>query len=166
MSVTTTHDPHGGGHPRLIFAASSSSRLGDRDGAADGQYAFQLLRGVTRIGSGPDADLCLSGLDAQHAEIRRDGADEYVYVRLSAARSGTVNGRTVEEQPLHTGDRLELGTWRMSFFREEFADHGRPHAGREGGELSDQQPQRPPRSRGTSSIGGSDPEGDDPGEYF
>lgn len=166
MNVTTTHDPHGGGHPRLIFTTDSSSRLGERGGAADGPYAFELLRGVTRIGSGPDADLRLSGLDAQHAEIRRDAADEYVFVRLSAERSGTVNGRTVEEKPLHTGDHLELGPWRMSYFREEFADHGRPHAGREGGEFSDQQPQSPPRPRGTSSTGGSDPDEDDPGEYF
>jgi hypothetical protein len=50
--------------------------------------------------------------------------------------------------------------------RDEFADHGRPYSGRQGGELSVQREQDEPRARGTSAAGGSDREGTDPGEYF
>ena len=38
-----------------------------------------------------------------------------------------------------------MGPWRMAFFREEYADHGRPFGGRLGGEFSVQKPQ-PTRS--------------------
>ena len=46
---------------------------------------------------------------------------------------------------LRTGARIELGPWRMGFFREEFADHGRPYGGRVGGELARQKRQPGPR---------------------
>jgi hypothetical protein len=78
----TTHDPPGG-RPRPIFA------LGDTAPQQASQREFDLLPGVTVIGSGPDADLRLEGLDARHAEIRRDERDEYVYADLgSEARPG------------------------------------------------------------------------------
>ena len=81
--MTTTHDPHGGGRPRLIFA------LGGTAPQQASQREFDLLPGITVIGSGPDADLRLKGLDARHAEIRRDDRDEYIYVDLgSGSRAG------------------------------------------------------------------------------
>ncbi|MGO1547519.1 MAG: hypothetical protein ACTHXL_09220, partial [Microbacterium gubbeenense] len=43
---------------------------------------------------------------------------------------------------LRTGASFTAGPWRFVFQREEFADHGRPFGGRQGGELSDQPPQR------------------------
>jgi hypothetical protein len=160
MKVTTTHDPHGGGRPRLVFA------LGDNAQADSEQRVFDLLPGVTVIGSGADADLQLAGLDEHHAEVRRDPFDEYIYVHLGTRTGSRVDGRPVGEQALHTGDRIELGNWTLSFYREEFADHGRPHGGRQGGEWAIQRPQQEPRARGTSAAGGSDPDGADPGEYF
>jgi hypothetical protein len=33
---------------------------------------------------------------------------------------------------LRTGALITLGSWRLAFFREEFADHGRPFGGRDG----------------------------------
>jgi hypothetical protein len=108
----------------------------------------------------------VTGLDEHHAEVRRDDTDEYIYVDLGSRIGSRVDGRPVGEHILRTGDRIELGDWAMSFYREEFADHGRPHGGRQGGEWADQQPQAQPRPRGTSSQGGSDPDGADPGEYF
>lgn len=163
--VTTTHDPAGGGRPRLIFSPESSDRLGVGD-ETGGQYQFDLLPGVSRIGSSPLADLRLTGLDDRHAEIRCDAGDEYIYVHLGHLATSTVNGARVEEKSLHTGDRLRLGDWTMSFYREEFADHGRPYGGREGGEFSHQRPQQPPRRRGTSPAGGHDRTETDPGEYL
>jgi hypothetical protein len=70
----------------------------------------------------------------------------------------------VSQKPLRTGDRIELGDWTLSYFREEFADHGIPFGGQHGG---DPEPvQQEPRPRGTSPEGGSDRTANDPGEYF
>lgn len=160
MKITTTHDPRGGGHPRLIFA------IGGEAPANTEQREFELLPGVTAIGSAADADLRLNGLGEHHAEIRRDPADEHIYVDLGTSAGSRVDGQPVTEQALHTGDRIELGNWTLSCSREEFADHGRPYGGRQGGEFSHQQPQDEPRARGTSVTGGSERTGADPGEYF
>jgi hypothetical protein len=46
-----------------------------------------------------------------------------------------------------------LGEWTMSFYREEYADHGRPYGGRIGGELGRQQAQ-PPRPVPTRTTEG------------
>jgi FHA domain len=160
MKVATTHDPHGGGHPRLIFAMGGEAPPGTE------QRQFELLRGVTVIGSSKDADLRLEGLAENHAEIRRDAADEYVYVDLGTPAGSRIDGQPVSNQVLRTGDRIELGNWTVSYYREEFADHGRPYGGRQGGEFSDQQPQDEPRPRGTTAGGGSEPTETDPGEYY
>jgi hypothetical protein len=157
---TTTHDPRGGGHARLIFA------LGDSARADTAQREFELLPGVTMIGSGTNADLHLAGLGEHHAEVRRDEFDEYIYVDLGTPAGSRIDGTPVSSHALHTGDRIELGTWTLSYYREEFADHGRPYSGRQGGEFSSQREQDEPRGRGTSATGGSDRDGTDPGEYF
>jgi hypothetical protein len=156
--VMTTHDPRGGGRPRLIFAP------GDTAPQHASQREFDLVPGVTVIGSGPDADLRLEGLDAAHAEIRRDEHDEYIYVDLCGQAPGRVDGQAVSGKPLRTGDRIELGDWTLSYFREEFADHGIPSGGRQGGDPH--LVQQEPRPRGTSPEGGRDRTADDPGEYF
>jgi hypothetical protein len=130
MTVTSTHDPQGGGRPRLILA------LGGSAPADTEQREFDLRRGVTLVGSAPDADLQLPGLEARHAEVRRQAGDEYVWVDLGAAAGSSVDGRPMGEQGLHTGDRIEVGSWTLTYFREEFADHGRPNGGRQGGELA------------------------------
>ena len=163
--VSTTHDPMGGGKPRLIFASGGRELPAD-DGGASGRPAdFALLPGVTTIGSGSTCDVRLPGLAERHAEIRRDAADEYIFVANDPAGRATVNGTQIGQRPLHTGDRIELGNWAMSFYREEFADHGRPYGGRQGSDRFHQQPEPSPRDRGTSVDGGSQPTDDDPGEY-
>jgi hypothetical protein len=130
IKVTSTHDPQGGGRPRLILA------LGGSAPAHAQAREFDLRPGVTVIGSAPDADLQLPGLSGHHAEVRRRDGDEYVWVDLGAAAGSTVDGRPMGEQGLHTGDRIEVGPWTLTYFREEFADHGRPNGGRQGGELA------------------------------
>ncbi|MGI9007529.1 MAG: FHA domain-containing protein [Streptosporangiaceae bacterium] len=132
--MTTTHDPHGGGHPRLILA------LGGLAEAHSAQREFPLFPGTTTVGSAADADVRLIGLEHRHAEVRRDGADEYVYCDLGSSAGSRVDGQPVGEWALHTGDRIEIGRWILSYYRDEFADHGRPYGGREGGG-----PYRPPR---------------------
>jgi hypothetical protein len=91
---------------------------------------------------GADADLRLAGLGEHHAEVRRDEFDEYIYVDLGTSAGSRVDGTTVGSRALHTGDRIELGTWTLS--REEFADHGGPYGGRQGGEFSLQRTNRAP----------------------
>lgn len=142
--VTTTHYLRGSGRPRLIFVIGSS--------VWDGRppREFELLDGTTTIGSSVEADLRLDGLDPLHAEIRHDDNDDYVLYVLSGVaeplpvlappRSSRGAGRI-----LRTGARIELGQWRMAFFREEYADHGRPYGGRVGGELARQKRQPGPR---------------------
>jgi hypothetical protein len=141
--VTTTHYLRGSGRPRLIFVVGSE--------VWDGKppREFPLLDGTTSIGSGADADLQLEGLDAKHAEIRHDENDDYVFCLLAESTEPDVAGRNRASVPpgriLRTGARIELGPWRMGFFREEFADHGRPYGGRIGGELARQKRQPGPR---------------------
>jgi hypothetical protein len=135
--VTTTHDPLGGGSPRLLFAEDSRLGLPTR--------VFYLKKGTTTIGGSSDSDLMLDGLDDLQAEIRRNDDDEYVVVASSGPGVTRVNGRTViEPQLLRTGSRLQMGRWTMSYFRSEDADHGRPYGGRIGGELGHQRPQPTP----------------------
>src|SRR5262249_7796971 len=82
--VTTTHDPRGG-RPRLIAA------LGGQASEGVMPREFDLVPGVTTIGSDPQADVHLEGLDPHHAEIRRDERDEYVYIKLGAGPPGRVD---------------------------------------------------------------------------
>jgi FHA domain len=126
--VGTTHDPNGGGRPRLILS------LGDSAPPDAKQREFDLRPGVTVIGSGPEADVQLDGLEDPHAEIRLEDGDEYIWVDLGADAGSRVDGQPMGVQGLHTGDRIEVGPWTMTYYRDEFADHGRPFGGRQGGE--------------------------------
>ena len=137
--VTTTHDPSRGGDPRLYLSDTrfDDGRLG----------LFHLQPGGTRIGSGEDVDLRLEGLDGLHAEIVCTDEDEYVLVARSTRMSSTVSGQQLPRQTLRTGSRIEMGPWRMSYSRDEFADHGRPYGGRIGGELGRQRTQPKPENR-------------------
>jgi hypothetical protein len=136
--VSTTHDPEGGGRPRLITAPGSHPRPWDT------QAVFHLRDDVTTIGSEEGCDVRLPGLAPRHAEVRHDERDEFVLVRLSAPGDTLVNGAAVDTAVLRTASRVQMGAWTMSFYREEYADHGRPYGGRIGGELGHQRAQ-PPR---------------------
>jgi hypothetical protein len=94
-----------------------------------------LLPDVTVIGSAESADLVLPGLDAVHARIVHDDRDEYVlYVTGNEPHTQPtlLDGRPNAGRILRTGALISLGSWRLAFFREEFADHGRPFGGRDG----------------------------------
>lgn len=138
--VTTTHDPQAGGNPRLIMAPSPHPLPGET------QEVFRLRDQVTTIGSGADCDIRLAGLDPLEAEVRHDEADEFVLVRRGRRGVTRVNGAAVDTALLRTASRIGVGSWTMSFYREEYADHGRPYGGRVGGEIGHQRPQ-PARPR-------------------
>jgi len=135
--VTTTHYTRGGGRPRLIFVQDSKSWNGQVP------REFNLTEERVRIGSDESAQLRLPGLDGVHAEIVHNDRDEYVLVRHGKVSGSFGPGST---SVLRTGSRLQMGEWCLAFFREEFADHGRPFGGRSGGEFAYQRPQRDPRT--------------------
>jgi hypothetical protein len=137
-SVTTTHDPNHGGNPRLIMAP------GPHPGVNDRPAEFALRDDVTTVGSAAYCNIRLPGLEPLHAEVRHDERDEFVLVRIGNADT-RVHGGPVESAMLRTGSGIDLGQWHLSFFREEYADHGRPYGGRIGGEAGHQRPQ-PPRT--------------------
>ncbi|MHA7240468.1 FHA domain-containing protein [Arthrobacter sp. TMS1-12-1] len=149
-TITTTHYLPGSGRPRLIFVQNSATWSGQVP------REFELVADRTTIGSGEDAMLNLPGLDALHAEVIHTEDDEYVLVPRGTV-TGSVNGR--EPSVLRTGARVQFGGWAVAFFREEYADHGRPFGGRSGGELAYQRPQRNPRT-GVTEVDGSAGVGD------
>lgn len=144
---TTTHAEWGAGHPSLRIS---------RDGGERSLYG--ITTDEVAIGSAAGNDIVLAGTDATHATIRHDDRDEYV-LTLHGAGEMNANSATVGEgedsEILRTGARFVVGDWTLVFSREEFADHGRPYGGREGGELSDQpaQPARPDYSDPQDSPG-------------
>ena len=131
--VTTTHDPHHGGLPRLVLLPS--------DGIWEPEEpVFWLQRPVTRVGSDPSCDIVLPGLEPHHADLEHGADDEFVLLAHGPAK---VHGRQVQSALLRTGSRIELGSHVLAFMREEYADHGRPFGGRIGGELGRQRMQAP-----------------------
>jgi hypothetical protein len=140
VPVTTTHDPRGGGNPRLIMAPPEHPTPEDR------REVFALRDDVTTIGGGADCDIRLPGLEPLHAVVHHDELDEFVLARVGSAGDLRVNGAPVDRAVLRTSSRLELGHWTLTFFRDEHADHGRPYGGRAGGEIGHQrrQPRRHP----------------------
>ena len=132
---TTTHDPDGGGYPRLVMAPSTHPHPGDH------QAVFSL-GALSVIGSDSGADIVLPGLSPLHAEVRHTEDDEFEITSLVAQDPVRVNGAPAyAPQLMRTGTRVEAGRWTMSFYREEWADHGRPYGGRVGGEAGHQRPQ-------------------------
>ena len=128
---TTTHATWGAGHPRLLVSRDDERRV------------HELVATITRIGSRPDADLLLPGTDPLHATVEHDDRDEFV-LTLHGAGEMNANPESAGTHPgdrsetLRTGARFVFGGWMLVYPREEFADHGRPYGGRQGGELSDQ----------------------------
>ena len=135
---TTTHDPDGGGYPRLVKA------LGPHPYPGDVQPVFHL-GSLSVLGSDSEADIVLPGLRPRHAEVRHTDDDEFTVCSLVPRDPVRVNGApALAPVLLRTGSRVELGGHTLVYTREEWADHGRPYGGRVGGELGRQrlQPER------------------------
>lgn len=134
---TTTHASWREGDPRLLVSRHDEDRS-----------VFPLAEDRVTIGSSEDCVLQLEGAQPLHATIVHDERDEYV---LTMHAPGIMNARSPEGaegervETLRTGARFMVGDWTLVFNRAEFADHGRPYGGREGGEGARQarQPDRP-----------------------
>ncbi len=134
--VTTTHDPGRGGEARLVLVKSEVW-------AGERQPIFWLGERTT-IGSDPSNDVVLEGLAAHHAAVHHDEDDEFVVLAVDG--EVRLHGAPTERGLLRTGARLRLGEHHLAFSRREWADHGRPHGGRIGGEAGRQLSQ-PPREQ-------------------
>jgi hypothetical protein len=134
--VTTTHASRGAGRPRLILLSNG----GIAAFPPEGERELDLKVDITSFGSSGGSDHVLEGLRPNHAEIRRDELDEFRIYDLSGGGTA-VDGWIARGTPLHTGDRVAMGAWTLCFYREEFADHGRPYGGRQGGEFAYDMPQ-------------------------
>lgn len=148
---TTTHAEWGAGEPHLVIT---------REGLHE---TFALTADVTAIGSGAECALQLSGLDVLHAEITHRDDDEYVLILHgdAAETSGSPTGDVsvhAHGQVLRSGAQFVLGPWRFVYMRAEYADHGRPFGGREGGEgtVQPRQPERPDYSADSDGDGDGD----------
>ena len=115
--VTTTHDPVAGGRPRLLVALVGVIMV-EPNGEL-GQASFDLLRGVTRIGTGLQCSVRLPGLDTVQAEVVWDQFDEYVFKQVSSKVDSRINGELMGTHSLRTGDRLEMGDWILTYARED-----------------------------------------------
>ncbi|MFY0408496.1 FHA domain-containing protein [Solicola sp. PLA-1-18] len=135
--VTTTHDPLGGGRPRLVQHLS-------RPYMGEQAPEFALVPGITRIGSDETMDIVLPELEPEQAHVYRTERDEYVVRNVGRPGTLVVNGAPMTQQLLRTGTRVELGSYTFGYVRDEHADHGRPYGGRTGGETGRQRRQ-PPR---------------------
>lgn len=146
---TTTHDPGHGGAPRL--ALEQESYL-----AGEPQVVWYLEGDLERepatLGSDPGCDICLAGLAPLHARVSRDDRDE-LWIRTDGPEV-RVHGRQVGAQLLRSGARIEVGEHVLAYYRDEYADHGRPFGGRVGGEIGHQRPQPPrPEDQGPEDQG-------------
>lgn len=133
---TTTHAEWGAGNPHLRFTAGGT------------RPDVPLDAPRVTIGSGADADVRLEGAAPLHAEIVHDDRDEFVLVTHAPSEtSGSPSDQpSTDEQGhvLRTGASFTAGPWTLVFMRDEYADHGRPFGGRQGGEGAIQ-PDQPPR---------------------
>lgn len=131
---TTTHATWGSGSPHLIISSE------------DGHWQVALDRDVVRIGSSSDVEVQLAGLQPLHAEVHHDPYDEYVLV-LHGPGDTSARHEPIESiggkrgEILRTGARFVLGDWAFVFARDEYADHGLPYGGRQGGEGAHDHPQ-------------------------
>lgn len=150
--VTTTHAGHGEGRPRLRLAATAD----DGTPVPGGGREFALAGDRTVIGSGPDAAISIDGADSVHAEIFHTEKDEYVLVLHGDGQASFYENAVLDDgeegHVLRTGYRFTIGSLEFVYMRDEYADHGRPYGGREGGEFEDQENQ-PPRQGESASEG-------------
>jgi predicted GNAT family acetyltransferase len=123
---TTTHAGWGAGHPRLLVASEND------------RFVHEIDCDLTHVGSADDSDVLIHGADPLHAKVMHDTTDEYILEMVG--KGFTSSG---PQATLRTGALFTAGPWRLVYARDEYADHGRPYGGRNGGEGAHQKRQQP-----------------------
>ncbi len=131
---TTTHAEWGAGSPRLRITSETE------------RFVHDLTADLTRLGAAEGSDVVLAGADPLHATIEHDERDEFVLTlhgagEMSANPQAAATHDGDRSATLRTGARFTAGPWTIVYMRDEFADHGRPYGGRQGGEGEHQRPQ-------------------------
>ena len=105
----------------------------------DVQPVFHL-GSLSVLGSDPGVDIVLPGLSPG---TPRSGTPTTTSSRsprsIPRGPCASTERPAYSPQLLRTGTRVDVEGWTLSFYREEWADHGRPYGGRVGGELGRQQ---------------------------
>ncbi|MGM7698015.1 hypothetical protein [Microbacterium sp. A84] len=131
---TTTHATWGAGDPHLRITRG------------DDRFVFHITTNIVHIGAATGNELLLTETDPIHATIVHDDGDEYVLTlhgegEMSSDHHDAETESGERSEVLRTGSCFTAGPWLLVFGRDEFADHGRPFGGREGGEGTSQRPQ-------------------------
>ena len=78
---------------------------------------FVLEGAITKVGRHPDSDIFLDDITVsrRHAELQR--VESGFLVRDVGSLNGTyLNRERVEESPIHNGDELQVGKFKLAFF--------------------------------------------------
>lgn len=109
VSESTIEWPAGSGEqllegPSLVIGA-----------VAEPREAFTLRTGWTRIGRSPDADIRLDdpSVSRRHALVVRTPEDDLQIIDDRSLNGVIVNGSAVHWCPLHHGDELLIGRFRL-----------------------------------------------------
>jgi pSer/pThr/pTyr-binding forkhead associated (FHA) protein len=81
---------------------------------------FLIDKDVTTAGRHPESDIFLDDVTVsrRHAEFRRD--DRKFFIRDAGSLNGTyVNRKRVEEAQLASGDELQIGKFKLTFYTGE-----------------------------------------------
>jgi two-component system NtrC family sensor kinase len=78
---------------------------------------FQLSNSLYRIGreAGSDIQLVDTETSRSHAELRRRSSGHWEVTDLGSSNGTLVNGKTVAQKPLSSGDRIEIGATLLIF---------------------------------------------------
>jgi pSer/pThr/pTyr-binding forkhead associated (FHA) protein len=90
-----------------------------RSGAQAGAR-FPLNAEVTRLGRHPDSEISLDDITVsrRHAEIRQS-KDTYELWDSGSLNGTYLNQQRVDHTPLHHGDELQIGKFRLVFFERD-----------------------------------------------
>ncbi len=90
-----------------------------RSGAQAGAR-FPLNAEVTRLGRHPDSEISLDDITVsrRHAEIRQS-KDTYELWDSGSLNGTYLNQQRVDHAPLHHGDELQIGKFRLVFFERD-----------------------------------------------
>lgn len=81
---------------------------------------FTLASDRASIGRHPEADVFLNDITVsrRHAEIHREG-NEYLVSDLGSLNGTYLNRKRAESSPLHNGDEVQVGKFRLLFLQKE-----------------------------------------------
>jgi hypothetical protein len=78
--------------------------------------SYRLEEPVTAIGRHPDSDIFLDDITVSRRHVVVERRDDGYVLRDVGSLNGTyVNRKRVDEVPLHYGDEVQIGRYRLSF---------------------------------------------------